>query len=226
MKTKPALVFVMPLLLTACDPAFWEGGSFDLPDLANGGAHDPPDPNDPPGEGGSGGAGGGGGGDSSPLTAAVAMTRAQRDELREEYYENLASETGSAVSTSAAGGGSELDPNDLLLHISDVGESCNIYITHLPCGGHWQLRFALPVAYQQVGVYDINDPALRGFVLEAGEPYSPAPDDCGKGGGTLIQSGTLEILAIDSAEVRFRLTSEDLFLGGNPSGEYTAPRCP
>ncbi|WP_438007523.1 hypothetical protein WME89_01595 [Sorangium sp. So ce321] len=41
-----------------------------------------------------------------------------------------------------------------------------------------------------------------------------------------MQSGTLEILATRSVEVRFRLTVDERSMVGNPSGEYTAPRCP
>ncbi|WP_437337894.1 hypothetical protein [Sorangium sp. So ce394] len=226
MNNRSVFVALIPLVLTACDPAFWDGGSVDISDVFNGGAHDPPDSNDPPGPPGTGGAGGGGGGDSGPLSAAVAMTRAQREALMQAYYDQIMNETGSVVSTAAAGGQPDQDPNDLMLHISDMGESCDVYPRSLPCGEHWQLRLVLPIAYQQVGVYDLDDFALHATVFETGAPYSPAPDDCPMGGGTLFGSGTLEILAIDSAEVRFRVTTDAALMGGNPSGEYTAPRCP
>ncbi|MGK3976996.1 hypothetical protein WMF38_35470 [Sorangium sp. So ce118] len=225
---------MIPLLLAACDPVFRDGGTLDPADVSNGGAYDLPDPHGSPGQAGSGGAGGtggvggtgGGGVDPGPLTAAVAMTRAQRDVLKNERDEQQASETGSVVSTTAAGGQAEQDPNDLLLHISDIGESCDVYPIALPCGGHWRLWFTLPAAYQQVGIYDLDDQALHGSVFRTGAPSSSAPDACPMGGGTVIPPGTLEVLAIDSVEVRFRLTIGGSWAGGDPSGEYTAPRCP
>ncbi|WP_437623858.1 hypothetical protein [Sorangium sp. So ce1151] len=42
----------------------------------------------------------------------------------------------------------------------------------------------------------------------------------------MIGSGTLEILAIDSVEVRFRVTAGSPSLDSDVGGEYTAPRCP
>lgn len=223
MKSTSILLLVsLPLSLTAC----LEDGPIDLSDLL-GGWHgpsepsDPGDPTDPPGSGGAGG-----GTDPGELTPAVAMTRAQRDALAEEYWAQVERETGSVTST-GTGGSVELDPNDLMVEISDVGVACNVFAPSLPCGGHWRMGFTLPAAYQQVGVYDLNDFALGVSVFETGAPYAPQPGACPMGGGSFISPGTLEILAIDDVEVRFRLTTADLFFeGGNPSGEYTAPRCP
>ncbi|WP_438022144.1 hypothetical protein [Sorangium sp. So ce233] len=84
----------------------------------------------------------------------------------------------------------------------------------------------LPSAYQQVGVYDLEDPGLMYYsgMSMTGQSHSPGADDCPWGGGS-IGRGTLEILAIDEAEVRFRVTLNG-FWDADPSGEYTAPRCP
>ncbi|WP_437732459.1 hypothetical protein [Sorangium sp. So ce1335] len=217
-KHASTLCILMPLLLTACNVGFVDGGTND------GGATDPVAPS---GEGisvghdGCGGSDGGGGpGDALP---AVALTRAQMDVLWDEYWANQ-----DDIGTGSTGGGAtELDPNDLFLRASDLGVSCGSPTTKLTCGGHWSLSIVLPSAYQQVGVYDLEDPALVQYSMmsETGEPYSPRPDDCPWGGGS-FGPGTLEILAIDEAEVRFRVTLDSSIWDADPSGEYTAPRCP
>lgn len=213
------LCVLMPLLLAACDVTFIDGGTND------GGGTDPVDPSS--GEGGSAGHAGCGGSDggAEPVDTlpAVALTRAQMDVLWEEYW---ASQDDVGTSGSTGGGDVELDPNDLFLRASDLGVSCGSPTTKLTCGGHWALSIVLPSAYQHVGVYDLEDPGLTHYSMMSatGEPYSPRPDDCPWGGGT-IGRGTLEILAIDEAEVRFRVTLHGLW-DADPSGEYAAPRCP
>ncbi|XXT19426.1 hypothetical protein WME94_55305 [Sorangium sp. So ce429] len=218
MKPASTLCILMPLLLAACDVTILGGGSND------GGATDPVEPSGEGGSAGHAGCGGAGGnfGWGDTLTA-VALTRAQLDVLWDEYWEN---QGDVQTSVSTGGGDVELDPNDLFLRASDLGVSCGSPTTHLTCGGHWQLSIALPSAYQQVGVYDLEDPELLRYSMmsETGAPHSSLPDDCPWGGGT-IGRGTLEILAIDEAEVRFRVTL-DWFWETDPSGEYTALRCP
>jgi hypothetical protein len=231
MKPTSMLIALVPLLLTACDPTIFDGSGIDLGDLFGGGSHDPPGPSDPPDppdppEPGTGGTGGGA--NPEDLAQATAMTRAHRDALADAYWEQVASETGSVVST-GTGGGIEPDPNEIILEVSDLAlMACDIYPVRVPCGGHWKLSFTLPAAYQQVGVYNLDDPALHGSVFETFESYDSQPDSCGMGGGTFFgfASGTLEILAIDDAEVRFRLAVEGSPMERDPSGEYTAPRCP
>ncbi|WP_437586700.1 hypothetical protein [Sorangium sp. So ce1000] len=239
-----SMLFVLtPLLLAACNMTFIDGATND------GGANDPAEP-----PGGSGSVGhsssggsveqsssggsvgqsssggsvghsgsGGSGGDAEPgdVSPAVALTRAQLDVLWDQYWESQGD-----VGTGSGSGGAALDPNDLFLRASDLGVSCGSPTTQLSCGGHWQVSIALPSAYQQVGVYDLEDPALSiySFMSETGELNSPQPDDCPWGGGS-FGPGTLEILAIDDAEVRFRLTMGS-FWEADPSGEYTALRCP
>ncbi|WP_437622347.1 hypothetical protein [Sorangium sp. So ce1151] len=222
MKPASTLCILMPLLLAACDVTIIDGGSND------GGATDPAEPSGDggsPGHEGCGGSGSGGDpgdGDPGDTLTAVALTRAQLDVLWDEYWESQ----GDVQTGSTGGGDVELDPNDLFLRASDLGVSCGSPTTHLTCGGHWQLSIALPSAYQQVGVYDLEDPELIRYstMSETGEPHSSLPDDCPWGGGSLGR-GTLEILAINEAEVRFRVTL-DSFWDADPSGEYTAPRCP
>jgi hypothetical protein len=153
---------------------------------------------------------------------AVAMTRARLDQLWDEYWANHPS--GSSANS---GGGPALDPNDLFIRLSDLGASCGSPTAELTCGGHWQVSVALPPAYQQVGLYDLEDPSILSYsyMSETGQPNSPAPDDCSWGGGSL-GSGTIEIISIDQAKVRFRLILSGGIWTSDPSGEYTAARCP
>jgi hypothetical protein len=174
--------------------------------------------------GGQGGAGGAGGsGNVEPESTSVAMTRAQSDAAWAAYWASHGGEPGSSSSS----GGNPLDPSDLFLRVSDLGVSCGSPTTDLTCGGHWDLTLVLPPGYQQVGVYDLEDPALVQYSVmsETGEPNSPAPDDCPWGGGSL-GGGTVEILSIDAAQVRFRVTVTSPVFESDPSGEYTAARCP
>jgi hypothetical protein len=203
------LIAAASVLLGACASQVIDGGG-----LRQGGSDDAVQ---------MGGAGGAGvRPEPASATPAVAMTRARLDQLWEEYWQNQEP----SGSTTSSGGDLGLDPNDLFLRVSDLGASCRSPTTELTCGGHWQVSLVLPVGYQRVGLYDLADPAITQYssMSETGEPYSPAPGDCSWGGGSLI-GGTLEILSIDQAEVRFRLVI-DTFWDSDPSGEYTAPRCP
>lgn len=157
------------------------------------------------------------------LQTAVAMTRAQLDVLWDEYWDEQG-EPG--TSSSSSGGGGALDPNDLFIQISDMGASCGSPTVELSCGGHWSLSLALPPAYQAVGIYDLEDPQLAQYssMSETGEPYSPAPDDCGWGGGSL-GSGTLEVVSIDEQSIEIVVTMDQSFWNVDPSGTYTASLC-
>ncbi|WP_129353975.1 hypothetical protein [Sorangium cellulosum] len=213
------LIPLASLLLAACGPVIIDGTPTDDIGQPVAPAHDGGT------DGCSGEGGSDGGGEPGPTTLANAMTRAQSDALWDEYWAQQEVQSGS---TGGGGTAPELDPDDLFLRISDVGVTCDSPTTHLTCGGHWKVNFIVPTAYQQVGVYDINAPGgigVTGNFFETGEPYTPgSEDDCAQGGGTLWQ-GTLEILAINDAEVRFRLDVGS-FGDADPSGEYTAPRCP
>lgn len=157
--------------------------------------------------------------DGAEQASAVALTRAQLEAL----YAADDGETGSSTGTTG-GDFPALNPADLFLKVSDMGESCDVAYTRLECGNHWSLSIALPPAYQAVGVYDLADPKISQYssLSETTEPYS-TPDDCGWGGGT-IGGGTIEVLAIDEKEVRFRVDVAS-FWEANPNGEYTAIRC-
>ena len=171
-----------------------------------------------------GGAGGGGGSSGSgvPTTSpAVALTRAQMDVLWEQYWDDQ-----DPSGSSSSSGGEGLDPNDLFLRVSDLGVSCGSPTVDLLCGGHYHLTLVVPPALQQVGVYDLEDPLLSMYssMTETGDPYSPQPDDCSWGGGS-VGPGTLEILSLDANEVHFTVTLGPSFWATDPSGQYVAPRC-
>ena len=161
--------------------------------------------------------GGGGDGDRA---SAVALTRAQIDALRDAEPET------NTVTATTGGNLPALEPADLFLKISDLGAACDEAYTQLSCGGHWSLSIALPPEYQAVGVYELGDSKISQYSMmsETTESYS-TPEDCGWGGGT-IGEGTIEVLAIDEGEVRFRIDMQSTFLEVNPNGEYTAIRCP
>ena len=199
------------VLLSGCGSRIIDGGGLG----SNGSGAVPP-------AGGKGGQGSGAGEDGAPVLPAVAMTRAQLDVLWDEYWQTH----GGVESSSSTGGAPALDPNDLFLHLSDLGASCSSPTTDLSCGGHWQVSIALPSAYQQVGVYDLEDPTISmyGYMSESGSAYGQGPDDCSWGGGS-IGPGAIEVLAIDASTVTFQLTISSGLSGKDPTGVYTAPRC-
>jgi hypothetical protein len=179
--------------------------------------------------------GGGGEGEQNPTSStgdapddtvrpAVAYTRAQNDVLWDEYWASQGSSGGG--STSGGSGGDNLDPNDLFLRISDMGVMCSSPATDLSCGGHYELTLVLPPALQKVGVYDLEDPQLVAYssMSETGDLNSADPEDCPGGGGSLGQ-GSVEIIAINDAEVRFKVSMGGSIWSTDPSGDYTAPRC-
>lgn len=197
------------LVLAACGSQVSDGGGF-IQGSGGGG-----------GEGNQGTTGTQGAGGSS-ATPAVAMTRAQLDVLWDAYW----AENGGGTSSSSSGG-APLDPNDLFVQISDLGTSCGSPTVELSCGGHWSVSIGIPPALQQVGVYDLQDPLLSMYssMSETADASPGDPADCGWGGGSM-GPGTLEILSITSDAIHFQLTMEPFVFDADPSGEYTAPRCP
>ncbi|MEJ7729564.1 MAG: hypothetical protein WKG00_10135 [Polyangiaceae bacterium] len=195
---------------TGGDPSSTTGGD---PSSTTGG-----DPTGP--SGGNPTSGNSTGGNPDPVTGtAVALTRAQLDVLWDEYWDENG---GSSGSTTGSSGGTPLDPNDLVLHFSDLGVSCGSPTVDLGCG-HWHAYLVLPPALQQVGVYDLADPAIMQFSVIS----DTFPDDgtgrCGGGSGP-VEPGTLEITAISDTQVDFVVTASVPF--SDPSGTYSAPRCP
>jgi hypothetical protein len=204
-KTRFFLGVVGLVLLSGCGSQIIDGGGLDT----NGSGAVP--------------VAGGKGVDRAPVLPAVAMTRAQLDVLWDEYWETH----GGGVDSSGSGGGPALDPDDLFLRVSDLGASCSSPTVDLSCGGHWEVSIALPSAYQQVGVYDLEGPGILSYSLmvETGPASAQEPGVCPAGGGSL-GPGAIEVLALDASNVTFRLTVTGLLGDNDPSGVYTAPRCP
>lgn len=218
MNARSLPLLVASLVLAACgNTIVYGGGSGDV---------DQDTTTATAGGGGSTGEGGSTGSSSSePQVPAVALTRAQNDIIWEEYWESHDPSGGSTSS----GGSQNLDPNDLFLHLSDLGVSCGSPTVDLPCGGHHELTLVLPPAFQQVGEYDLEDLQLVAYSImsESGTLNSPDPEDCPRAwGGGSLGSGTLKIISIDQTEVRFRVKLTSGLWESDPSGEYTAPRCP
>lgn len=162
-------------------------------------------------------------GPAEPTLPAVTLTRAQEEALRIPYG-STDDPSVPAIDTSS---GAPFDPDDLFLHISDVGASCGSPIADLPCGGHWSLTLMLGKPIRQAGVYDLESPELHNYsyISETGAASSSDPSDCSVGALKPFR-GTLEILSIDATAVHFRLTAKDGLKETNLSGEYSAPRCP
>jgi hypothetical protein len=108
-----------------------------------------------------------------------------------------------------------------------MGVHCASPTVDLPCGGHYHLSLVLPPALQDVGVYDLEGSELELYSMmsETGDLNSADPEDCPWGGGS-TGPGTLEIISINDTEVHFKVAFTSGVWDANPSGEYTALRCP
>ncbi|MFO0758839.1 MAG: hypothetical protein U0359_20270 [Byssovorax sp.] len=173
-------------------------------------------------DGNSGGSNGAGGDNVAQSYPAVAMSRAKNEQLWDDYWATH----GGGSSSSSSSGGNDLDPNDLFLHISDLGTSCSSPTTELSCGGHWEVTLVVPPAMQHPGTIALDDPALVQYSImsETGPADPGMSGECSWGGGSL-GSGTLELISLDDAEVRFHVTLTGSTWDNDPSGEYTAIRC-
>jgi len=125
-------------------------------------------------------------------------------------------------SSSAATGGSSIDPNTLFLFVSNGAQSClDPHAGPGGCVAHYQVTISLPPALQAVGTYPLTD---LGFVSIT-EPNGT--NTCSGGGGS-YWDGTITISSIDGANVTFTLAGTmSVFLdpGTTADGTYTAKRC-
>jgi hypothetical protein len=156
-----------------------------------------------------------GSGGSGPLPA-VANTRVQMQVL----WSKTTSGGPTGATSSSTGSG---DPNDLFLRISDVGVTCSSPSTTLTCGHHWSLIIIVPPIAQQIGKFDLAKLLSSSFsVTGVDSPQSPGA--CMQTNGAL--SGTLEIVSIDKKAAHFHVSASAPIGGVDPSGDYSAPRCP
>lgn len=168
-------------------------------------------------EGALGGALGEGGPKDQPGADGIAISRAQLD----AYWDGQ--DLGAGSSTSS-GGGSDLNPDDLFLIIGQPVPTCAEPQPLLACGGQWDVSIPLAPAMQAPGVVDLSDPALNAFASETG-PMRDDPEDCWWGGGSFV-GGTLEVLAIDEAQVVIALEGTGDLNDFDANGEHMLVRCP
>jgi hypothetical protein len=123
---------------------------------------------------------------------------------------------------SSSTGGSTVDPNTLFLFVSNGAQSClDPHAQPAGCAARYQVSISLPPALQAVGTYPLKD---IGFVSLT-EPGGPG--SCAGGGGS-YWDGTIDITAIDGANVTFTLAgTAGVFFnpGTTADGTYTAKRC-
>ncbi|WP_437619624.1 hypothetical protein [Sorangium sp. So ce1151] len=156
------------------------------------------------------GSSGAGGGDAAPAASAIALFRSQLPSLPSDDSDT----------SSSAGGGPDLDPNDLFIILRAPAPSCEDPYAFVDCN-EWKLTFTIPPALQVPGILDLSAPDLNPSVIESG----PNEDgSCWWGGGSFFGGGTMEIVSIDAAEVVIRVSGTDTH-SFDANGEYTAARC-
>lgn len=120
-------------------------------------------------------------------------------------------------------GGPFVDPDTLMLFVSNLGQSCtDPYHYQEGCiDSRYQVAIQLPLNLQAVGIYPLG--GMANVSLSVGQN---SPGTCVGGGGS-YWDGKINITAIDPTSVSFTLTgTADIGLGlGNADGTYTAPRC-
>ncbi|MCX4242690.1 hypothetical protein [Paraliomyxa miuraensis] len=120
---------------------------------------------------------------------------------------DLPSPGGGGLDSGGDDGGSDIDPDALLVVITNGAATCEDPFAANECGTRWSVSFTLPPALQQPGSYDLW-PDLNGGFSVTGEPYPEG--DCSWGGGTL--EGVVDILAItDEGLVRGAIHGADAF---------------
>lgn len=128
---------------------------------------------------------------------------------------------GSSVGTS---GGSDIDPDAILINVGIGETTCDDPYGGVPfCGERWEVSFILPPELQFAGAQgDVFD--NFGVSIVAGPGSGSAGDDCFGGGGSI--AGTFEITGFDDAEVRGTMTLTDVTDDFVPTSiEFAALRC-
>jgi len=163
------------------------------------------------GQGGSAGSGGSGTAGGNPGSSnAISM-----------LYSELQSPNPAGGTTVASTSGGGPDPNTLYIAISDTLQSCSDPYAAGPCGNHYKVMLGIPVALQQVGIINLNDPSIISNFSWAG--VEDQPGQCPGGGGS-FWDGELEITDIDQTHVAGVLTNTSTF-DFDANGPFDAPRC-
>lgn len=98
---------------------------------------------------------------------------------------------------SGGGGSSGIDPDSLLVVITNGAANCHDPFAANECGTRWSVSFTLPPELQVPGTYSLWDDLNGGFSV-TGEPYPEG--DCSWGGGSL--EGMIDIVEIDGTMVQ------------------------
>ena len=165
---------------------------------------------------GSGAGAGSSSGSTPDGTNAVANTWGQMEVLNEAFCVELHAPPDCAVTP----GSEAADDNELVLRFADSGPAaCDQATVELVgCEAHWYVVIILPVSAQHVGVHDLASPEIHARIDE-----TLAGEGCASNFGRLAE-GTVEITAIDDSRVDFVLDVDRP--GNDPSGTYSAARCP
>jgi hypothetical protein len=131
---------------------------------------------------------------------AIAMTREQVDEI--------------PAAQPVAGA----SPEDLQLQVSNRELTCGTFgFATGGCFDQWVATFEIAPSMQKPGVYPIGDLVDSGIASEF-----PDGTSCPRASVGFV-SGTFEVLEIDDAHVRYKVTTDPVTYA---EGEHTAARCP
>jgi hypothetical protein len=164
------------------------------------------------------GTGGAGGGTTTPVDdgPAIAMLQSQIPPVVGGF-------TSGAGAVTSTGSGTGVDPNSLVLFVSNTAQSCgDPYQTAGGCAtATHQVIITLAPASQAVGTYLLDQSA---YMSES----EPGGNGTCSGGGGSYWDGTIQVTAIDATHVDFTLagTAQIIGSGGTSDGSYTAKRCP
>lgn len=164
------------------------------------------------------GTGGAGGGTTMPVDdgPVIAMLHSQIPPVK-------GGDTSGAGAVTSTGSGAGVDPDSLVLFVSNTAQSCgDPYQTAAGCAvSTHQVIITLAPASQAVGTYSLDQIAY----MSESEPGGGGT--CSGGGGS-YWDGTIQITAIDATHVDFTLagTTQIIGGGGTSDGAFTAKRCP
>lgn len=176
---------------------------------------------------GTGGDVGGGGGDV-PVEGSGGASAGSPTALAYRHAD-LPGIAGDDSGSSAVSGGGDpgIDPDMLVVFVSDQAMVCANPWGPLACGLHWSASIDIPVALQKPGTYPIavqaDDAHVAVFVSSTGE--GDGLEDCSFGGGTALD-GWVDVTSVDDTGVRGHLHTGTFDPAiGDLDLDFDAPRC-
>ncbi len=103
-------------------------------------------------------------------------------------------------------GDSGIDPDALLVVVTNGAATCDDPFAANECGGYWSVSFTLPPDLQAPGTYSLWEDLNGGFSV-TGELYDEG--DCSWGGGSL--EGMIEITTLDGGALQAEIFDADAF---------------